>query len=139
MDPVKKLSPLQRMQSVFHRIQARQDANFVQPDDKDSEITFNSATYKPLFSSPRVLNEHEKHLLINQSYTDISQISPPQLEPIDEFVRRASPSVEKIVSIPLPLNRDQFDDGGSPPNSQSTFRITEAPDRTDTIPAKYMI
>ena len=31
------------MQSVFHRIQARQDVNFVQPDENDSEITFNSA------------------------------------------------------------------------------------------------
>ena len=119
MDPVKKLSPFQRMQSVFHRIQARQDANFVQPDDNDSEITFNSATYKPLFSSHRVLNEDEKQLLNDPSYQDISQISPPPLEPIDEFVRTASPNAGKIVSTPLvPLIRDLFDDWSSPPNPQ---------------------
>ena len=123
MDPVKKLLPFQRKQSVFHRIQARQDANFVQPDNKDPEITFNSATYKPLLSSLRGLNEDEKHLLNDPNYQDISQISPyPHWSLyIDEFARTASPSAEKIVSTPLPLNRDQFDDWSSPPNPQSTF------------------
>ena len=137
MDPVKKLSLFQRIQSVFRRIQARQDANVIQPDDNDSEITFNLATYMPLFSSPRVLNEDEKQLLNDPSYQDISQISPPPLEPIDEFVRTASPSAGKIVSTPLPLNRNLFDDWSSSPNPQSTFRTTDAPDRTDTIPTKY--
>ena len=137
MDPVKKLSPFQRMQSVVRRNQARQDANFVQPDDIDSEITFNSATYKPLFSSPRVLNEDEKQLLNDPSYQDISQISPPPLEPIDESVRPASQSAGKIVSTPLPLKRDLFNDWSSPPNPQSTFRTTDAPDRKYAIPTRY--
>ena len=116
MDPVKKLSLFQRIQSVFRRIQARQDANVIQPDDNDSEITFNLATYMPLFSSPRVLNEDEKQLLNDPSYQDISQISPPPLEPIDESVRPASQSAGKIVSTPLPLKRYLFDDWSSPPN-----------------------
>ena len=139
MDPVKKLSPFQGMQSVFRRIQARQDANFVQPDDNDSAITFNSATNKPLFSSPRVLNEDEKHLLNDPSYREISQISPPQLELIEEFVSTASRSAEKIVSTPLLLNRDQFVDWSSHPNPQSTFPTIDAPDRTETVPAKNSV
>ena len=101
------------------------------------KIIFNSATYKKLFSSPRVLNEDEKQLLNDPSYQDISQISPPPLEPIDESVRPASQSAGKIVSTPLPLKRDLFDDWSSPPNPQSTFRTKDAPDRTDAIPTRY--
>ena len=102
------------------------------------KIIFNSATYKKLFSSPRVLNEDEKHQLNDPSYQDISQISAPPLEPIDKFARTASRSGGKIVSTPLPLNRDQYDDWSSPPNPLSTFRATDNPDRTETIPAKYL-